>query len=381
MVGEISGKRLVMCQDVNDNHGKNLWLWIPVFFSLFIILLIGGFYFYEFRDFVQDNAVWGQFGDYFGGIVNPILTFISMILVVFTLRTSEKQLKQADITSKEQSDSIKLQNFENSFFKLISLHNDIVENMADAPTHPTKFKRESFISFVAKLKENYKNILIAYGLDFTDEEINDAILKNNLVKEISKEIEKKHLIMTNEEKPILKSEEIKQAEKDRIRAEMFKSGLTKLETYGSKQKAIMTNFFYQDFLMPNGILVNHYFRNIYQILKFVHCQKFDENEEKNHGIKKQYTNILRAQLSSFEATLLFYNCLSEQGDKLTPLVKKYDLLKHLEKHWLIDENNFSLKEKLTQNSYHYIVNKTRYNLENNKITVTKGDCNEQKNDE
>jgi hypothetical protein len=57
-------------------------------------------------------------------------------------------------------------------------------------------------------------------------------------------------------------------------------------------------------------------------VKFVHQSDIDD--------KRLYTNLIRAQLSSYELVLLFYNCLSELGrEKFKPLVEVYALLKTL----------------------------------------------------
>lgn len=68
--------------------------------------------------------------------------------------------------------------------------------------------------------------------------------------------------------------------------------------------------------------VGHYFRNFHRILKFV-----DESEVPNKG---NYTGILRAQLSSYELVLLFYNAVNPVGEKLTPLVEEYEMLESLD---------------------------------------------------
>ena len=48
--------------------------------------------------------------------------------------------------------------------------------------------------------------------------------------------------------------------------------------------------------------------------------------------KKEYANILRAQLSKYELAILLYNSISVLGrDKMLPLIKKYRFLKYLEK--------------------------------------------------
>ena len=67
--------------------------------------------------------------------------------------------------------------------------------------------------------------------------------------------------------------------------------------------------------------VGHYFRNLHRILKLV-----DESHVDN---KSDYTGILRAQLSSFELTLLFYNALHPVGRKMKSLVERDKMLENL----------------------------------------------------
>jgi ABC-type multidrug transport system fused ATPase/permease subunit len=66
-----------------------------------------------------------------------------------------------------------------------------------------------------------------------------------------------------------------------------------------------------------GVL-DHYFRNLYHIVKII-----DQS-----GVRepKRYTSLVRAQLSPSELTLLFYNGLSVHGEKFKPLIEKYSLL-------------------------------------------------------
>ena len=78
---------------------------------------------------------------------------------------------------------------------------------------------------------------------------------------------------------------------------------------------------YTKFYMEEQQFVGHYFRNLYTIIKTV-----DQSVIQN---KYAYTNVVRAQLSSGELQLLFYNCLSDWGSKFKPLVEKYSLLKNL----------------------------------------------------
>lgn len=61
------------------------------------------------------------------------------------------------------------------------------------------------------------------------------------------------------------------------------------------------------------------------MVKFV-----DENDFLSSQEKKHYVNLIRAQLSSYELVLLFYHCLSQQGESFKHLVVKYNLFKYVD---------------------------------------------------
>ncbi|RIJ27391.1 putative phage abortive infection protein [Henriciella algicola] len=68
--------------------------------------------------------------------------------------------------------------------------------------------------------------------------------------------------------------------------------------------------------------LGHYFRVLYNIVKFVDRSEIDD--------KKFYTNIVRAQLSNAELHLLLYNGLSSNGaEKFKPLLETYAFFDNL----------------------------------------------------
>ncbi len=95
---------------------------------------------------------------------------------------------------------------------------------------------------------------------------------------------------------------------------------------------------YDQFTRDRQVSVGHYFRTLYNIVKFV---------DKSHVENKQtYINILRAQLSSLELNLLFYNCISKYGrGKFIPLVEKYGLLENMDFPSLLDPKHRELFEE------------------------------------
>ena len=77
---------------------------------------------------------------------------------------------------------------------------------------------------------------------------------------------------------------------------------------------------------PNLSFLDHYFRHLYRIIKFVDDATIIESKAE----KYKYICILRAQLSDYELGFLFYNCLSDNGkDKFKPLIEKYALFNNL----------------------------------------------------
>lgn len=80
--------------------------------------------------------------------------------------------------------------------------------------------------------------------------------------------------------------------------------------------------------------LGHYFRNLYHIFKFI--KSSDVSFPEQH----RYANFARAQLSSSELLLLFYNALSQHGkDKFKPLIETFQILKNMPKEHLIRQTH------------------------------------------
>lgn len=226
-----------------------------------MFLVVIGLYFYSFAGPLSTSQeLWGQFGDYLGGTLNPLFTFLTLLAILFTivlqareLHFSTTELRHSSQALRSQSHTLQIQQFENAFFQLLHLHNAIVNELdlreRGNRENVTSRGRDCFRVFVDRYKVHLKQ------------------------------------------------------ESD-------------TENIKSLEKAYDT--FYRD----NQHEVGHYFRLLYNIVKFV-----DRAAITN---KKFYTNLIRAQLSADELTLLFWNCLSQWGrEKFKPLVERYALLKTL----------------------------------------------------
>ncbi len=78
---------------------------------------------------------------------------------------------------------------------------------------------------------------------------------------------------------------------------------------------------YMRFYSTSNTDLAHYFRILYRILRWIEDSKIQDAAE--------YVKIFRAQLSSQELVLLFYNSLTPIGADMKRLVLKYGLLKHV----------------------------------------------------
>lgn len=90
------------------------------------ILLIVGILSNYFSNFPAvrstDQAVWGQFGDYFGGVLNPLLSFFALIGLMVTLRAQYAESKRSEKRHEEMT-------FDTRLFQLLTLSHSSVESV------------------------------------------------------------------------------------------------------------------------------------------------------------------------------------------------------------------------------------------------------------
>ena len=96
-----------------------------------------------------------------------------------------------------------------------------------------------------------------------------------------------------------------------------------------------------------------YFRNLYQTLKLI------QNSFSDIAIQKKYSNILRAQLSNQELSLLLLNCLCPYVDhgQFKELVIHFELLEHLDITYNLGDDNIAT----------FTINNPTLNLTSNEI--------------
>lgn len=92
--------------------------------AAFFIVAVWGLYFYNFGKLSHLSAskeVWGQFGDYVGGVINPLLSFITIILLIKSLNEQQVANKSLIKENKRQERLENLKKLESRFYNLIDL--------------------------------------------------------------------------------------------------------------------------------------------------------------------------------------------------------------------------------------------------------------------
>ena len=232
----------------------------------------------------------GTFGDQFGA-VNALFSALAFAGLIYTiilqmnelryqreeLVDNRREMKRQTAEFKQQNAAMKKQSFENTFFNMLSLQQQIVNDLTITEQQAVWLKSDAPLG-------GYNN----------HQEIHDYTYKGREVF--------KYLFCHRTEGKLYG-----------LSQELVSGGFESYE-----------NSYYRTFL-------DHYFRHFYTILKFIDGIEIMTDEE-----KYQYATILRATLSRYEFVLLYYNGLSSIGDeKLKPLMERYSILNNLNPSLLV----------------------------------------------
>lgn len=225
---------------------------------------------------------WGQLGDFAGGFLNPILSFLALMAVLKTMalqrsemRAAQDEAKAANLEQKIQSNLYTKQAFEATFFGMLEVHSRILNDIQDSDDQSCR-GRDAINQMLAGLRGTYTY----KGGSLFPEMVDEACIQ------------------------------------ERINV----------------------------FCTLHRGQVGHYFRNLYWILKKIDGSRlvleFEEQAKTGrfrqrrfffeYLRKREYASLVRAQLSEGELALLQLNCLGPYGAGLKHYVEKYSLLKPLE---------------------------------------------------
>lgn len=229
----------------------------------------------------------GNIGDFVGGVVGTIFSLVSVVLLILTLT--------------DQFHQYKLDRFGQTFYEMLHIHNDNITSMSLKDSDNTT-GRDVF----SKLVSQYEVIF-----DMVQGCFNNILSINSLSAKDNEDQKEK----LDKMKTYLKSQRKAVRLSMRIAYGFFFYGSEKflLKSNVDEENRILEHVKHllvlnNSIVKPHNVLLGHYYRHMFQMLKLVENASFLDEKEK-YG----YTKQLRAQLNDDEQVLLYYNSLSDIG--------------------------------------------------------------------
>lgn len=283
----------------------------------------------------------GQIGDTIGGITSPFLSFFGSILVYLALKAQIEANNKIQTQFDEQKKIDYRQNFENTFFNMLTIHHDIVKNI--------DYESSSLLQ-----KSSLSSYLYAHNGGLYNKLSESNQINSRDVFKVSLDLIR-YLIQED----LILEHQLNRPNEDHIFMAVYDAELSrKLKTFKKIFSLSEISFLnisettrfqsiYDSIYFKLSTDFGHYFRNLYRIIKMVDEKKFSDNQIEDYKIKYSYTSIVRAQLSDDEIVWLFFNCLSNKGsEKFKPLLEKYSILKIINK----DSKTYNFYTKFYEDS-------------------------------
>lgn len=223
----------------------------------------------------NDVAHWGQFGDYVGGLMNPVVAILTLIGVWTGVSIQRKELKETKNTLQRQLEI-------DIFFRQLQLHQSLVENLEFENQNGRKiFKTIS--TAIWNRSSSRSSVEAAVALVFKDLDwtsLNDIPIQSpNTIQYLPAHLRYVHDFIKCYEEGILKSSSF----------------------YDSNAR---------DIVWTVESVLGHFFRSVYSMLQSIQESKLMDEREKNNLVES-----LRAQISEDEFVLLAANCCTRRGRK------------------------------------------------------------------
>ena len=295
-----------MCKDKTKKEGIKSQLCIWITLAIIGVIAAWGLSWWLINKNIDCTTERGTFGDMFGA-VNALFSGLAFAGLIATLlyqrdelklqRTelslTHQELKAQKLEFQEQNKTMKRQRFENTFFNMLSLQQEIIANLSyeyypHLQSCPNHILEERFYKDIPKVQ--------LHGREVFEGMYHRAIIDYDG------------------------------------------------KRYADGVHNILKCFGYQAYTNINTTTrFDHYFRHLYRIFKYVDSTELIEDNE-----RYDYACIVRSQLSDYELVILFYSGLTAGRDKFKPLIEKYSVLNNLRFELLAKAND---KEEYAQGAY------------------------------
>lgn len=351
-----------MTEKNNFNKFRNLLIALLI---ITILLTVGFLYsiIEEFKILGSSPVNWtktGQVGDFFGGVIGTLVASMGFILIYMSFQSQNE-------TQKDQRKEFLKSEIENRFLELIKLHKEnlasiIYENkndnkhgllkdrkavqfvveqieacfreidifFKDSESEIQDIYHSGYLSKLRKIKSVRANIdlrqlahidiaysIVFYGTSTKDLPALESLLNNHYKNEFISPLLKYIRLKSVDKEPKMHWENIqgKFSIEEIIKAfdhfnekgRAISNAEISIGRYAALNSLLKLGSF-NKFYGGHQYKLGHYFRHLFQVVKYINTQTSLSYRE-----KYDYIKIMRAQLSTIEQYLIFYNSLSFMG--------------------------------------------------------------------
>lgn len=142
-MNEDFNENLNQTNNVDSNNNVNTKLVVAVI--CIIVFIVVGLYFSNFHYRLSEkNEAWGTFGDYFGGILNPVIAAFAFYLIAKTYELQKRELEATrsllEVSTNAQEKQIKLAAltalFNSNLMKIDMLETERIQIDSQFPSDP-----------------------------------------------------------------------------------------------------------------------------------------------------------------------------------------------------------------------------------------------------
>jgi large-conductance mechanosensitive channel len=218
----------------------------------------------------ENPGAWGTFGDYFGGLLNPLISALTLFVAIRVWQLQKQELAETRKAMEEQAKTAEQQRQEQRFFDLLNVYQQTV----------------GAIFVVARMPSTGGE----YPVQYSGKEAVAQYVRGGAAEQLRHFDESGYGAWTQQINQVKRREDL---------IPFWCTEVTKS-------------------------LFDHYFRVVFRILSEAEALLNDQHI--------RYIELFHAQLSRSELIILAYNLwLDDEGKKMIPLAEKYGLLKHLPK--------------------------------------------------
>lgn len=314
----------------------------------------------------------GTVGDFFGGSTVGLLSFASLLFITATMLMQKKELKlQREEIEKTREEytvtntTMKKQAFDSIFFQMLSFQRDITKEMKQSKSFNCdsdyftcllneleNYKKQYINSYNKKIVwDHFRELVDFKSVSDTESEHQIKLFEESIIRYIK---ENKKIYMEDGLRRSVNAliidptiANFKDLESEVNIIDIFEENKP-INIYEVLKESFFPNIFrnfddpyqikwdinnisgiYEQFYRENVSEIGHYYRNMYRIVKMV---KGLENKGETKETISSYLGIIRAQLSSKELLMLFYNInYSQKGEKFGELLEETNFFdNHLE---------------------------------------------------